>query len=101
MLSALDWPGSTVHIVIGALVGLVAFVPLAAALAPVLKGTNRVNMVAGMLAIGVSFAVLLVGVFAAYLLDRGGLAPFAVGEMCGFVGALVVISTVLVVMLGR
>lgn len=101
MLSDVSWSDSIPHIVVGVLMGLGAFVPLAAALRPVLKGTNRVSMVAGLLAIGASSAVLLVGVFAVHLLDGDGLVPFAVGEMGGFVGALVVISTVLVAKLGR
>lgn len=100
-MPSIDWAGSVPHVVAGFLVGLVAFIPLVAALAPVLRGSNKASMVAGILALGASFAVLAGGVLAVRLLTPDGLAPFAVGEAASFIGALAALAAVLLVRLGE
>ena len=71
-------------VVLGALVGIFAFVPLLLALVPVLRRTCDANMAKGMLGVIVSFAILFVAVVAVYLVARGALLPFLVGELGGF-----------------
>lgn len=71
-------------IAIGFAVGVLAFAPLLIAVLPVLRRTRDADMMLGFIGIFVSFAVLLGGVLAAYVLARPALVPFAVGELVGF-----------------
>ena len=65
-----DLARSFPSIAIGFVVGVLAFAPLLAAVLPVLRRTRDADMTLGFIGIFASFAVLLVGVLAAYVLAR-------------------------------
>lgn len=99
-MPGINWLGVVPHVVVGALVGLIAFIPLALVLKPQLKGENEGNMLLGILAVGASMVMLAAGVVGARLAD-GEIIPFASGEVLGFLAALGLIVAALAVREGR
>lgn len=93
--------GVVTYVVVGALVGLIAFIPLALVLKPQLKGENRGNMLLGVLAVGTSMVMLAVGAVGAHLAGGDIVVPFATGEVLGFLAALGFIVAALAVREGR
>ena len=75
-----DLARSFPSIAIGFVVGVLAFTPLLAAVLPVLRRTRDADMTFGFIGIFASFAVLLVGVLAAYVLARPALVPILKGN---------------------
>ena len=78
----------------GILVGVLAFAPLVLALRPVLARKADANMTKGMLGVGISFLVLLLGVVMVYLVARGALVPFVAGELAGFFAGWIIVAVV-------
>ena len=76
----------------GILAGALAFAPLALALWPVLVRKKDASMTKGMPGVGISFAVLLLTVVAAYLIARPALVAVAVGELAGFFAGWIVVA---------
>ena len=84
--------GHVPFIVTGAVIGLVAFLPLYLALAPVLAHRRDASMTVGMLGIMVSFAILIIGVVIVHLVFPAALIAFLCGELAGFLICWIVIA---------
>ena len=88
--------GHVPFIVTGAVIGLVAFLPLYLALAPVLAHRRDASMTVGMLGIMVSFAILIIGVVIVHLVFPAALIAFLCGELAGFLICWIVIACMVV-----
>lgn len=88
--------GHVPFIAMGFVVGLVAFLPLYLALAPVLAHRRDANMAVGMLGIMVSFAVLFMGVVIVHLVVPAALIAFLCGELAGFLICWIVIACMVI-----
>ena len=88
--------GHVPFIVTGAVIGLVAFLPLYLALAPVLAHRRDASMTVGMLGIMVSFAVLVLGVVIVHLVFPAALIAFLCGELAGFLICWIVIACMVI-----
>lgn len=83
---------------IGALAGVVAFLPLVAVLVPVITRKREADVAKGGLAIAVSFVVLLCAFVAAYLVVGKASVFLAVGEIVGFALVLLVVAIAVIMM---
>ena len=88
--------GHVPFIVTGAVIGLVAFLPLYLALAPVLAHRRDASMTVGMLGIMVSFAILIIGVVIVHLGFPAALIAFLCGELAGFLICWIVIACMVI-----
>lgn len=88
--------GHVSFIVTGAVAGLVAFLPLYLALAPVLAHRRDASMTVGMLGIMVSFAILIIGVVIVHLVFPAALIAFLCGELAGFLICWIVIACMVI-----
>lgn len=89
---SVDITGNIPTIVVGTLVGLVAFVPLLLALLPVLRRKHDANMAKGLLGVIASFAVLFIGVAVALMCARTVAVVFLIGELVGFFVGIIAIA---------
>ena len=88
--------GHVPFIVTGAVIGLVAFLPLYLALAPVLAHRRDASMTVGMLGIMVSFTILIIGVVIVHLVFPAALIAFLCGELAGFLICWIVIACMVI-----
>ena len=88
--------GHVPFIVTGAVIGLVAFLPLYLALAPVLAHRRDASMTVGMLGIMVSFAILIIGVVIVHLVFPAARIGFLCGELAGFLICWIVIACMVI-----
>ena len=88
--------GHVPFIVTGAVIGLVAFLPLYLALAPVLAHRRDASMTVGMLGIMVSFAILIIGVVIVHVVFPAALIAFLCGELAGFLICWIVIACMVI-----
>lgn len=79
-------------VLVGVVVGVLAFLPLWLALAPVIKRGRDANMAKGMLGVAASFVILLLGVVLVHLLFTGVLVAFLAGELGGFFAGWIVVA---------
>ena len=88
--------GHVPFIVTGAVAGLVAFLPLYLALAPVLAHRRDASMTVGMLGIMVSFAILIIGVVIVHLVFPAALIAFLCGELAGVLICWIVVACMVI-----
>ena len=93
---SVELAGHVPFIVTGAVIGLVAFLPLYLALAPVLAHRRDASMTVGMLGIMVSFAILIIGVVIVHLVFPAALIAFLCGELAGFLICWIVIACMVI-----
>ncbi len=88
------WPLALV----GALVGVVAFLPLVAVLVPTVMRKREPSIAKGGLAVVASFVVLLCAFALAYLVAGKASVFLVVGEIAGFALVLLVVAIAVIMM---
>jgi hypothetical protein len=83
-------------LLVGCVVGAVAFAPLLLTLVPVLKGRCDANMAKGILGVAASFVILMLGVVLVHLLFKDVLIAFLAGELVGFFVGWIVVACVVI-----
>ena len=85
-------PGQLPWALGGAVVGACAFLPLVAVVLPVLARKAAADMARGVLALAVSFVILVAAFFLVYFLAPANVLVFALGMVFGFILVWIILA---------